>query len=442
MPGSKKRHKQGDWDEMVMKRAVHVVLVNGLSQKKAASQYAVPRQTLRRYLEKVKTGDGGVEKKLGRKTTLTVEQENELSALLQNMESKLYGLTPMDVRRIVFDFCKKNNIANCFNVNKEIAGRKWLKLFMKRHQELSVRSPEPTSIQRAQGFNRSKVEHFFNVLKSTVCDENGSVVIPAENVYNADGSGFSVCHKPKKIIAKRGKRGVGALTSAERGRNITVLCCMSAAGHFVPPFFLFPRANMKASLLDNAPPGSIGKANRTGWMTEEMFTVWFDHFVSVVQPKSRPQPVVLLVDGHYSHTRNVEVLEAAKANNVVILVFPSHSTHRLQPCDVSFFKSLKSTYDDKAQTWLRNHPGRAITEAEMMSIFAEAYGRAANVANAVSGFQKTGIHPFDPSKIEEMDFSAASVTDNDLSESLPPTEAGSTVATMLDTDQVRLLGEK
>ena len=325
---------------------------------------------------------------------------------------------------------------------KKIAGRKWFKLFMKRHQELSVRSPEPTSIQRAQGFNRSKVEHFFNVLKSTVCDENGSVVIPAENVYNADESGFSVCHKPKKIIANRGKRGVGALTSAERGRDITVLCCMSAAGHFVPPFFLFPRANMKASLLDNAPPGSIGKANRTGWMTEEMFTVWFDHFVSVVQPKSRPQPVVLLVDGHYSHTRNVEVLEAAKANNVVILVFPSHSTHRLQPCDVSFFKSLKSTYDDKAQTWLRNHPGRAITEAEMMSIFAEAYGRAANVANAVSGFQKTGIHPFDPSKIEEMDFSAASVTDNDLSESLPPTEAGSTVATMLDTDQVRLLGEK
>jgi len=137
-------------------------------------------------------------------------------------------------------------------------------------------------------------------------------------------------------------------------------------------------------------------------MTEEMFTEWFNHFVSVVQPKLRSQPVVLLVDGHSSHTRNVEVLEAAKANNVVILVFPLHCTHRLQSCDVSFFRSLKASYDDKAQTWLMNHPGRAITEAEMISIFAAAYGRAANVANATSGFKKTGIHPFDPSKIEEM----------------------------------------
>ena len=49
------------------------------------------------------------------------------------MEGQLYGLTPMDVRRVVFDYCKKNNIENGFNVNKEIAGRKWFKLFMKRH---------------------------------------------------------------------------------------------------------------------------------------------------------------------------------------------------------------------------------------------------------------------------------------------------------------------
>lgn len=99
-------------------------------------------KTLRRHLEKVATGDGGVEKRLGRKTTLTEEQENELSDLLQSMESKLYGLTPIDVRRIVFDFCRKNNIENCFNANKAIAGRKWFHLFMKRHKELSIRSPE------------------------------------------------------------------------------------------------------------------------------------------------------------------------------------------------------------------------------------------------------------------------------------------------------------
>ena len=112
--------------------------------------------------------------------------------------------------------------------------------------------------------------------------------------------------------------------------------------HFFPPFLLSPRANMKALLLDSVSPGSVGKANRTGWMTEEMFAEWFSHFISVVQPQSTFQPVILLVDGHCSHTRNVEVLQKAKTNNVVISVFPSHCTHRLQPCGVSFFRSLKA----------------------------------------------------------------------------------------------------
>jgi len=67
----------------------------------------------------------------------------------------------------------------------------------------------------------------------------------------------------------------------------------------------------------------------------------------------------------------------------------------LQPCDVSFFKSLKWHYDDRAANWLLNHPGRAINEEEMIPLFSTAYGKAASVGNATSGFAKTGIHPFD-----------------------------------------------
>ena len=70
MPGSAKGHKQGDWDEDAMKTAVHAVLVNGVSQKRAAVMHSVPRQTLRRHLKNAQDGLG-VAKKLGRKTILT-----------------------------------------------------------------------------------------------------------------------------------------------------------------------------------------------------------------------------------------------------------------------------------------------------------------------------------------------------------------------------------
>jgi len=45
--------------------------------------------------------------------------------------------------------------------------------------------------------------------------------------------------------------------------------------------------------------------------------------------------------------------------------------------------------------WLRNHPGRIVTEFEIGEIFNGAYNQAATIGNATSGaFGRTGIHPF------------------------------------------------
>ena len=68
MPGSKKGHAQGNWDEVDLKRAVMAVQVNRMSQKKAAHMYSIPRETLRRHLKKLgKQPELGVAKELGRK---------------------------------------------------------------------------------------------------------------------------------------------------------------------------------------------------------------------------------------------------------------------------------------------------------------------------------------------------------------------------------------
>ena len=409
MPGSKKGQKRGLWDIAALKQAVRDVTMYGKSKKSVAKQYCIPRETLSRHLRKVAVGQG-VEKVFGRKTILNSEQENELSAYLQLMEESLFGLTPANVRRIVFMYCEENGIQNNFSREKKTAGRMWFQKFMRRHPELSIRAPEPVSIQRAMGFNEPKVNIYLDLLHKTLFTEAGERKLSPGNIYNVDETGISICHKPHKVIAQKGKKSVGALKSAERGKNTTVVCCFSATGHYVPPFIIFPRARMKQSLMDRAPPGSVGVAHKSGWINEQLFAQWFDHFLAVVQPQSRPEPVLLLADGHSSHTQNLELIRKARENNVVIIIFPSHCTHKLQPCDVSFFKSLKWHYDDRAAVWLVNHPGRAINEEEMVGILNEAYGKAATVPIAVSGFRKSGIHPFDRSAFQGQ-FAAAAVTD-------------------------------
>ncbi|KAJ4425494.1 hypothetical protein ANN_28112 [Periplaneta americana] len=53
---------------------------------------------------------------------------------------------------------------------------------------------------------------------------------------------------------------VGKLTSAERGRSVTVLFCINAGGQYIPPFFIFPRQRMNERLLIGAPKESVGEA--------------------------------------------------------------------------------------------------------------------------------------------------------------------------------------
>jgi len=163
---------RAQWDEMTMKRAVNAVIANKQFIKASARQYGVPLETLRRKVIVARQG-GGVLKKLGRPTILPEEAEAELSRILRDMESRLYGLTPTDVRRVVYKYVEKNGMAHNFNKDTEMAGRYWLEGFLARHGELSVRQAESVSIQRAIGFNKPKVDNFFSILKALLFDESG-----------------------------------------------------------------------------------------------------------------------------------------------------------------------------------------------------------------------------------------------------------------------------
>lgn len=142
-----------------------------------------------------------------------------------------------------------------------------------------------------------------------------------------------------------------------------------SGGTFVPPLIIFPRKRMKNELMDRATPGSIFDCQKSGWIQMDMFTKWFKHFVSITKP-SQDDPVLLLLDGHYSHSRNLDVIVHARENHVVIVCLPPHSSHKLQPLDVAFMHPLKMRYGQEIRTWLANHrdPVRPVTHYQVSEL--------------------------------------------------------------------------
>lgn len=93
-----------------------------------------------------------------------------------------------------------------------------------------------TSSSRANGFNRDEVNKFFVMLEA----QHEKHSYPVDRVYNVDETGITVVQsKIPHVIGLKGKRQVGAITSAERGSLVTVVCCMSAGGTYIPPMMIF-----------------------------------------------------------------------------------------------------------------------------------------------------------------------------------------------------------
>jgi len=398
-----------------MKRAISAVEREEMGWLAASKQYAVPQATLRRRAQNKNKVVKGVDKGLGRfAPVLTDSMEADLASHVLLLESRLFGLTTYELRKLAFEIAEANHISHSFNRDKKIAGNDWLIGFRKRHREITLRSPEATSAARAQAFNKPKVQNYFEVLEKTIAENN----ITQANIYNVDESGLNTVQRPPRIFAAKGRKQVGAATSAERGVHCTIVCCMSAMGHFVPPAIIFPRKRWKAELGDGSPLGTLHLCQESGWMTSELFKQWLEHFVSFAHP-STENKVLLLLDGHSSH-KSYEAISYARQHGVVIMCFPAHCTHRLQPLDCSFFGPLKGYYMQEATRWMKNHPGRQITQFQISTLFGAAYRRAATAENAFSAFQVTGIVPFNPNKFPDWMYAPSATTDQPAASSQAP----------------------
>lgn len=415
----KRKSDQQTWDAGAMQRAIEAVTNDGMAYSTAAKMFSVPRNTLKRRVLGKNIDAKGNKKVLGKfRAVFSEEQEAELVRHILDLEVRFFGVTISDLRSLAYSLAKKNEIPNNFNKETRMAGLDWVAGFRNRHPEISLRKPEQTSAARAQAFNKHNVTKFFSIL--TDVQENH--FHPAHRIFNVDETGLvTVQSKSSKILALKGRRQVGALTSAERGQLSTFVVCMSAGGNFIPPFVIFPRRRMKAELQDGAPPGTMIACHPSGWMQSDIFLQWFDHFLAHAKP-SVADPVLLILDGHSTHSKNLAFIEKARENHTTVVCLPPHCSHKMQPLDVSFMGPFNTFYVQAVEKYLKNNPGRVVSQFQVSRLLGEAFLKAATPATAINGFRKCGIVPQNQDVFTEADYVAAECTDMPLQQPRPNQE--------------------
>ena len=132
---------------------------------------------------------------------------------------------------------------------------------------------------------------------------------------------------------------------------------------------------------------------------------------------------LLILDGHGSHC-TLDFLEWCHKRRILVAIYPPHSTHRLQPLDVSLFRPLATYYSQALDAHTRQSLGlSSVSKRDFFAIFYQAFDKAFTAENIRSGWRKTGIEPWDPDQVldifgkeagEALDDSSASPTSESL----------------------------
>lgn len=220
-----KKNIRAQWRLEDLKKAVVDVNSKQLNVNQASRKYGIPYTTIKDHVSnRCRNSNAAkvIPKVVGKKPAFTLEQENKLADYCIKLSQRYYGLSITEFRQLAYQYAQKLGVEGRFQNkrNEELVGWDFYWLFMKRHPGISLRSPEATSLNRVIGFNKVEVDRFFDNL-STLYEKNN---YSAMDIYNVDESGLQTVHKPSKILAPKGVKQIGKITSGERGDTCTIIC--------------------------------------------------------------------------------------------------------------------------------------------------------------------------------------------------------------------------
>jgi hypothetical protein len=129
---------------------------------------------------------------------------------------------------------------------------------------------------------------------------------------------------------------------------------VSAVGDTIPPYVIINgRRRMDNWFNDRLDPEIVIDISDSGYTNNEIGLSFLRHFIEHTQSSSSSRYKMLLFDGADSHETE-EFKQLALAHNIVLLRYPPHLTHLMQPLDVGCFQTYKLWHERAVHSAIRH----------------------------------------------------------------------------------------
>ena len=221
--------------------------------------------------------------------------------------------------------------------------------------------------------------------------------LTANNIWNWDEKGFLIgqASVTKRIMSVEALKS-GRITHASQDGSrefISLLACISAMGAYLPPALIYKGEHLQDSWLEELNEGEEGffTSSSKGWSNDLLGYSWLVEVFDRCSKKfmeARQRRRLLIVDGHSSHV-NMKFLDKCDQLNILVMILPPHSTHRLQPLDVSLFSPLATYYTNGLNRIMFKSLGMVRMSKRMFwTVFKSAWEEAFISENITSAFSK------------------------------------------------------
>lgn len=359
-------------------------VANGKSLRKASLEWGVPRSTLRgrnattqshqeaaSYLQKLPT-----------------VVENRLTNWILNQEALGYGVTHTQIRTF-------GERLLALQGDHKPLGKHWMARFLARNPILKTKRQIYVDSVRINCARSEVIQPWFQKL-----DIPAIRAIPANQRWNMDETGVMEGYGLNGyVVGSAETRKIQGKQPGSRAWT-TIIECISATGVFTLPLVIYKGKSVQQqwfpSQLDIFDNWHF-TATENGWTTDATALEWLEKvFIPQTEPRDHSARLLIL-DGHGSH-ETTEFLWRCLEYNIYLLFLPAHTSHVLQPLDLTVFSALKRAYRKELQKLSSLIDSTPIGKRNFLVCYQKARQESITPSNIKSGWRTTGLWPVSVAK--------------------------------------------